>query len=300
LSTLTKILIVLLTLSSIYLAAIVGIYVSHAQNYRQLSDDLTQQRDTAVNKRSQAEQTLEEKKADYQTLEDQLKDQINNLQIQVAKLDSERKLLEVDKTKLEERIQGWVAMTNTLTKTTEEQGLLLKNKLEELRQAEDSRIKLNQQLEDVTKQLMEKVAVIDTLNTEKRQLEEERAALREQLQQYQFRIGKEPAPAPQVTPEPAPVPAAALGPEALIAPEPRVRDIGLKGLITAIDFNNSLAEVSIGAAQGVANGMRFYVIRGDQFICEISIFSVDTEKAVGVLERVRYQPKVGDQVSTNL
>ena len=297
-STLTKILIVLLTLSSIYLAAIFVTYVSHADNWKEAAYHFSKQRDQAINKKVKAESDLDQKKNDYQLQEDEMKVQVTSLKTEVAELNNQLEILKIQKTTLDERIQGWVAMTDTLTKTNEEQGLLLTNTLEELKQVKAERLKQDQQLDDLTKELMEKVAVIGTLDKEKRLLEEERAALREQLQQYQLRIGKEPAPAPRVTPRLAPIPA--LGPGPTIAPAPRVRDIGLKGLITAIDFNNSVAEISIGSANGVTNGMRFYVIRGEQFICEILIHAVDVERAVGSLQRVRYQPKVGDQLSTNL
>ncbi len=47
-------------------------------------------------------------------------------------------------------------------------------------------------------------------------------------------------------------------------------------------------------------GMKFHVTRGDEFICDVLIVNVDTEKAVGVLELVQQSPKVGDNASTNL
>jgi hypothetical protein len=46
--------------------------------------------------------------------------------------------------------------------------------------------------------------------------------------------------------------------------------------------------------------MKFHVIRGDEFICDILIIDIDAEEAVGILELVQKQPKVGDNVSTNL
>ena len=61
-----------------------------------------------------------------------------------------------------------------------------------------------------------------------------------------------------------------------------------------------MAELSIGSADGVKEGMVFYTSRGDEFICEILIIHIDTEKSVGVIQRIAQQPKVGDNVSTNL
>jgi len=72
---------------------------------------------------------------------------------------------------------------------------------------------------------------------------------------------------------------------------------GLKGLIVAMDLKNSLAQISLGATHGVTEGMRFHVTRGDQFICDILIFDVEPDKAVGALDLVQSEPRVGDQVS---
>jgi hypothetical protein len=81
---------------------------------------------------------------------------------------------------------------------------------------------------------------------------------------------------------------------------PLVKEMGLKGVITRLDLKNSYAEISIGAADGVKEKMRFYATRGDAFICEILILEVYAERAVGLLERVQSTPKSGDGVSTNI
>ncbi|MCJ7730000.1 MAG: hypothetical protein MUO27_09020, partial [Sedimentisphaerales bacterium] len=82
--------------------------------------------------------------------------------------------------------------------------------------------------------------------------------------------------------------------------EPATTQISLKGLVTNVDLGNSLVEISIGAADGVKEGMKFYVTRGEEFICDILIYDVEAEKAVGLLDMVSKEPKAGDNVSTNL
>jgi len=81
---------------------------------------------------------------------------------------------------------------------------------------------------------------------------------------------------------------------------PATMQIGLKGLVTDVDMENSLVEISIGSADGVKEGMKFYITRGQEFICDILIYDVEPEKAVGLLDLVSKQPKAGDDVSTNL
>ena len=49
--------------------------------------------------------------------------------------------------------------------------------------------------------------------------------------------------------------------------------------------------------------MKFHVTRGAEFICDVLILDVDTDKCLGTLELTGVtgqQPKVGDNVSTNL
>jgi hypothetical protein len=85
-----------------------------------------------------------------------------------------------------------------------------------------------------------------------------------------------------------------------VVPVSATKDLELKGRVTAVDPKNSMAQISIGAADGVKESMKFHVTRGDQFVCDILILDVDAEKAVGILELVQQPPKVGDNVSTSL
>jgi hypothetical protein len=65
---------------------------------------------------------------------------------------------------------------------------------------------------------------------------------------------------------------------------------------------NKLASISLGKADGVRAGMKFFATRGEQFVCEIFVTDVDAEESVGIITRMpkEYSPKVGDVVSTNL
>jgi hypothetical protein len=82
------------------------------------------------------------------------------------------------------------------------------------------------------------------------------------------------------------------------------KDIDLKGVITDVTLQERLAEISIGKADGVTEGMRFHATRGDKFICDVVVLDVLPEKATGWLELlqegVQNQPRVDDTISTNL
>ena len=125
--------------------------------------------------------------------------------------------------------------------------------------------------------LIQKMAVIAAQAQQIRQLTAEKAEMQVELDHYLNPSGE----------------AAATTPPAEQAIKP-------KGQVTAVDIPNGLAEISIGRANGVKKEMIFRVTRGDQFVCNILIVDVDTEKAVGDIQSAQLSPQVGDSVSVNL
>jgi len=290
LSALTKILIVLLTLSSIFLCGIVVTYVANADNFKEQNELLrTKLNATNENEKSSKKQ-LKENIAKSQRLESKLNNEIASLNIKFSKVENDLKDAEREKATLLAKVESWVSITENLTKTTDDQGQLLKNTLNELSEVKAEQIKQEKELKETTATLIEKMAIIAMLEEEKKRLLEEKTELRRQLDQHLQQFGKLAAPPALVTPEKGKARPAALP----------SRDIELKGLVAAVDLKNSLASISLGKADNVKEGMKFYVTRGDEFICEILIIDIDAEQAVGILERVQQQPRVGDNVSTNL
>jgi len=290
LSTLTKILIVLLTISSIFLCGIVVTYVANADNYRKQNESLRTDLDAAVEKRKSAVKELEERKNKFQEQEDKLKREIASLTTRIGQLDATLTIVEAEKEDALRRVNNWAAIVKDFYETTDKQGQLLKNTLDELNRVNAEQIKDRKELDDLTTSLEEKMAVIAMLDEKTKRLLEEKAELQSKLDDYLQPIGKRAAELVPVTPK-----------KTIARPAiPPTRDIELKGLVTAVDLKNSMASISIGTAAGVKAGMKFYVTRGDEFICNILIIDVDAEEAVGVLELIQQQPKAGDNISTNL
>ena len=132
-STLTKVLIVLLTLASIFLCGIVVTYVANADNYRQKYNDLKDERDAAVKNSESAKRQLNENiaKADRQKTE--LNNQIASLERKLTQLRADLTDAERQKALLHEKVNSWTAIVMDFSKTTEDQGQLLKSTLDELR-----------------------------------------------------------------------------------------------------------------------------------------------------------------------
>jgi hypothetical protein len=298
LSTLTKILIVLLTVSSIFLCGIVVTYVANANNYRQMYNGLKDDRDSAVKKEQSARSELNAFKDESDRNKQQLSSTAGSLKNQVEQLQRDLQTANTEKDDALRKMSSWEAIVMDFSKTTDSQSQLLKNSLNELEKLRAEQIKKDKELKQTETTLLEKMVIISTLDQKSKRLLEEKTELQNRLDQLLRQYGKAPAAAVPVTTRPEKVQAAPVAPVA--SGEPAAKDIGLKGRVTAVDTKNSMAEISIGGANGVTQDMKFHVTRGGEFVCDILILDVDAEKAVGILDLVQQTPKVGDSVSTNL
>jgi cell shape-determining protein MreC len=290
LSNLTKILIVLLTISSIFLCGIVVTFVATSDNYRQKYNDLVSKRDALNEKAESLTRQLNEEINKKDDLEKTLNNQLATVKSNSDQLQSKLNNVEREKAELLERVNSWASITKDFSATTEKQTQTLNSALEEVKQLKEEQIKLSQQLEQTSSTLMEKMAVIESIDTKNRRLTEEKADLENRLDKLLQAGGREAVVSPPVTQETG----------ATMPVKPLTEPIGLKGLVSEVDMRNSLAAISLGSADGVREGMKFHVTRGDEFICDILIVDVDVDKSVGVLELVQQAPKVGDNASTNL
>ncbi len=289
-STLTKVLIVLLTVASIFLCGIVVTYVANAENYKEKYNK-QQARINSLNEKSKdlAKQVNEQVTA-KNILEDKLKGRIEALKSENAEINARLKTAERENANLVQKVNSWASITKDFQATNDDQGSLLEKTLEELNQLQLERVRERKELNEIAVAFDEKMAIIEDLTAGTKRLREEKAELQERLDQLLQPIGK-------VTAVTAPV----TWQRDIAAPAfEGIQDIGLKALVTAVDMKNHLASISLGIADGVREGMKFHVTRGDEFICDILIIDINEEEAVGVIELMQQAPRIGDNASTNL
>jgi len=282
-----------LTFASIVLCAIVVTYVASADNYKQKYDKLNSNYQAAKRNEDDAKKqlntTIEEK--DRNT--EQLGQQIASLEQQISKLEVDLKTAEGERDNANQKVNNWAAIVMDFSKTLENYENLLKNALAERDSKEAALIKQDKELKDTTAALMENMAIVKQLQDESKRLLEEKTELQNKLDMYLRQYGKAIA-------EPMPV----IPREGAVSLAPTTRDIDLNGSITEVDLKNLLAEISIGTADGVREGMRFHLTRGDKFICDLVVLDVWPERSVGWIELLQdqpqSQPQINDKVSTNL
>jgi DNA repair exonuclease SbcCD ATPase subunit len=284
LSTLTKVLIVLLTLASIFLCGILVTYVANATDYKEKYDRQYSSYQAAERRADNAESNFNKLKSETDQAKLELNKRIAALEQRIGTLMADLKQCQIDRDDARRKEDTWEAMVKDFTER-----IKVNNQLTASAQAE-----LKQVTADLTKERAEHVQTTDALQEARlKRLLEEKTELQSKLDQIYKQYGKITAPTEPVT---------AVGGPVQVAPP--VKDIDLEGVISDLDLQERLAEISIGRADGVQEGMRFHVTRGDRFICDIVILDVQPEKATGWLELiqegVQNQPRINDKVGTNL
>jgi chromosome segregation ATPase len=289
LSTLTKVLIVLLTLSSIFLAGIVVTYVSTSDNYKNLYEEEKANSQAITAKNAALTKQRNEQTAAQQRLVDNLNDKIQNLQIEKNQLQAKLSNIERSRAELEDRISGYAAVISGFNQTVSDMAQSLRLARTELDNLREQRATDRKYLNEITATLDEKIVELESLEAERRRLLEEKVTLENWLEQYSGQTDKETEKFQPVTPVK----------DKASAAWPTTDQVSLQALISNVDLKNSLATISIGSADGVREGYRFHITRGDTFVCDILITDVEPDEAAGVMELVQLQPRIGDNAVTN-
>ncbi len=289
-STLTKVLIVLQVVFSILLCGVVVSYVATADNYREQYDTQRNAAQQAISQKNKYQKEWEDFKDTTVKDLEAAQAQVTSLKAQITELNSQKAALELEKAGLVQDVDKFASSSKANANSADKQRELFEQTNAQLNQLKADQAKLDRQLKETNDTLIEKLAIISQQNEQIRTLTEEKADLRGQLEQ-QYRLAGRQVP----TPQPITLPSGAAQKAMQTAPP-----LDLKGQITGVDLKEQLAQISIGANQGVREKMTFHVTRGSQYVCDIHVIAVDSDRAVGTIEMSQANPKNGDMVATNL
>lgn len=287
-STLTKVLIVLQTVFTIFLCGIVVTYVGNASNFKEQYESQRSQATTARNRASSIEEEWNTFKSEQMEAMKKANAQIADQKALITTLEQDLATANRDKNSMFQQMQGVVAKMESAAASTDKQREMYATAQRTLDELRADQIRLKQDLKETNDVLIEKLALLATQDEEIRRLTEEKSDLTSRLERSLHPIGKTPVAAQPAT-----------GTSARVLPAAPVQNIDLKGRITDLDLANALAEISIGSEAGVRQKMKFHVTRGSEYVCDLQVVAVDTDKAVGSLEIVKGTPRVGDPISTN-
>jgi len=79
-----------------------------------------------------------------------------------------------------------------------------------------------------------------------------------------------------------------------------VPETEIQGRITAVSMENRVAQLNVGAASGVREGMRFLIYRGSTYVGDLKVAQVEPNDCAGILENLQVQPLPQDRATTRL
>lgn len=283
-STLTKVLIILLCIFSFFLCGIVVTYISSATNYKDAFEKQRTNQQALKAKVNALNEQLDKKTGQIKNLQNTSSNKISSLEKGKITVEVELRNAQRENIAYQERINSWAGVVKGLNQTISDIETSLNLTRAELDNIRIEQIKDRKSIDEITTALNEKMAQINAIETERRRLLEQKIGFENKLKQAGVLADIKP-----VTPT-----------KTSVKPVGIVPSVSLNGLVKAVDINNSLVSISLGSADGVMKGMKFFVMRGDTFICEVTITDVDTEESAGIMDLVQQLPQAGDSLSTEL
>jgi len=285
LSTLTKILIVLLSLFSIFLCSAVVTYIGTANNYKAELDAQRDENKVLRADNADLSQRVNEKMSQLALREGELKNEIALLEQAKGKLTVE--LRDAKRTSLDyqTRVSSLASVFASFEQTIANLQEALQLTQQQLDKVRVESIDDRKNLREIEASLFEKIAQLQDVETTRRRLLEKLTVMEKQTPVAEYGSSV-------VTPDRGVALPAGTSSGAGLR--------GIKGLVTAV--SDSLVTISLGIDDGVNEGTVFYVTRGDEYICDLRITDVETDASAGVLELVQpgNPPRINDNVSTGL
>ena len=285
-STLTKVLIVLLSLSTIFLSGTMVTFVATSANFKDEYETQKSKVEALENETALFDQRFAEKTSQMMQQEIALQTKIQELELQLSdsKLaqrtaKTERDDFEIKYKTLNGVMTGFQSTIDIANKTKDRIQSELAKSLEEL-----NNLKAELNISEANQ--AEKNVYIDKLKAKVKYLTETKSIYEAQIAQL--------SKGNPITPE---EPVTIVSDFATPASEVPA-NASLKGVVTEV-FDNDVV-ISLGSVDGVTKKNVFHISRGAEFICNVKITSVDTNKSAGVIELKLEQPKVGDTANNEL
>ncbi len=280
-NTLTKILIVALSLLCI-MASVLFIQYSVGQpNYKQAFETQRERTAVAEAKTSEQIQVANQAKLDREEAVAQLNQSQRDASRQIAVLNAENDRLEAENERLVSQHETLSANLVGLRASVDQQTKMNTLLTQQLDDRNETVQVLTDQHRRTTLQAQELARDLETA----RQNVAVKAGLLAQAESKILELEQRLAQAGTglALDEAAPVPTTAIS-----------------GRVTAVDAAHQVAQLNVGSADGVQEGMRFILYRGDDFIGELEVAEVEPNNCAGLLSKVQVQPQARDRATTNL
>ncbi len=276
-STLGKILTVLVVLVSIAVAVLVSSEVVLREKWKARYDEEVRLYDTALGQRDGAIQQRDKAKIDWDASKALKDQQINTLTDELALRVNTIKTLQGEKENQDKRLQElaeqYKGLSDTVAKLVAEKDSWRKER-DDAMKSKDETLTMYTQLENKHRALL---GDHQNLAENQRQTAEKLAASESKLAWVKQN-----------------------SPEVKIPDEvPAVPTAKVQGLVTKADNEARVAEINLGEDDGVVKGMKFFVYSGDKtkYLATLNVNMVSKNSAAGELSVIRGSVKVNDHVT---
>lgn len=279
-STATKWLLAILVVFNLFMAALMSLLYGYRVSYKQ---ELASTQNQLQTVREEKDQTITQ----LQARRDALQEEVTNLHEEKSELRNELENTTSDLQDVEDEL-------------TERDGRIkdLRSDVEQLQAERD----------DLQKKLANKDEQIQDLKQERDQLEERKNTISSQLSEVEADLRQKQVSLAEMQDRFVNTKSNLKETEQLLTKyKKKYGSLGVdettpavEGNVRAVNPNRNLVLVNLGKNEGVKQGMRFSVIRGDQYITELEVLeSYDTWSAARSISRLQQdKPKVGDVVTT--
>lgn len=287
-SVLTKVFVILVTILSVMLVALIVPFVANTQNFKQMHDEekavrMSAERTAALRQGelSAAQQKESELTASLKRQNENLVTQINVLSQNLADAESQALTERAKNSKFEVDLGRLTAANQQYAQITQEVQAELKQRRSKMVDLQTKLIQMSDHNNELQSQL-------ESLTRQVRRIREQTIALQEQNAELEGKLAQLP---PDVK-------------TALFAEQtqaaPFVPETPIKGRVTSISKldDETFVQVNIGTNDGVEQNMKFLVHRSNQFVATLVITTVDSQAAAGRLELLQGDITVGDSVLT--
>jgi hypothetical protein len=281
LSPLTKALVLIVTILAVVLVALIVPFAAKVDNWKERYQQETSARAAAEQKASLTQNDIQAMAAANQRQTTQLNQQLASLQQQVLTLTSARQQAEVSLIEARSARERAEADMRALTASSERATSLATKLTEQTQQLQDRLVTQqtrNIELADRNAALMSETA---TLTRQVRRLRETMLAMEDQNRQLTTRLAQ-----------------AGISDRDLASQTPVLPSADISGQIMRVDnvADTTLVLVNLGTRDGVSENMKFMVYRGDEFVGNLLIETVDVDNAAGRIVLKARNVQVGDGI----
>ncbi|MEM9345308.1 MAG: hypothetical protein AAGB26_01695 [Planctomycetota bacterium] len=276
---LTKAFVVVVTILSVVLVALVVPFAARVPDYASQYEQMKQDRDTQL---ALAQEAATKVRNDIAAAGSELEDALESISALTAELDranNDKKALETELNQARITVDRSASGLEIATRTSESQGKQITEMQEQIKQYLATLSDLQKQRADLSQVLIDERSKVRRLSDNYMRIQEENKALEQRLLEttalLETALG-ELAVFKQDAQESVVERTAVRPPEGVV----------IRGSVTKIDQvtdNLTFVEINVGTRDLVKEGMEFLVYRGDEFIAKVEIASVDTAASVGQL-----------------